>query len=293
MSTVRELLADGYRALVLAEVDTPMLDAAVLLADALATTKERLLASLPDEADAEGARRFQGLIAERQAGRPVSYIRRRKEFWGLDFHVDERVLVPRPDTEALVERALLVARADPRLRRIHDACTGSGCVAIAIASELPGLEVSASDVSESAIEVCRLNCLRLLGREIAITRSDLLAEVAGTFDLVTANPPYLRDEEVDSLAKIGWPEPALALRGGPDGTLPAAALIGQAAARLAPGGWLCLEAAPGQFPRLHALMDHSGFLEIGLDQDLGARDRVIFGRRPGGEAGTGERDAHR
>ncbi len=278
MSTIRALLARGRDALVLAEVDTPMLDAAVLLAHAMGATKERLLASLPDEADDDLARRFDRMLDERRAGRPVSYIRRRKEFWGLEFHVDEAVLVPRPDTETLVERALDIARRDPGIARIHDACTGSGCVAIALATELPGRVVTASDVSTEAARVFELNCAGLLGRQLPFFRSDLLAEVPGPYDLIAANPPYLSDAEADDLAKIGWPEPDLALRGGPDGTAIAARLIGEAAGRLRPGGWLCLEAAPPQFNRLAALMDAAGFIQVEIARDLGGRDRVVSGR---------------
>jgi len=278
VSTVRALLAHGRDALVAAEVDTPMLDATVLLAHAMGFTKERLLAALPDEADEELARRYGEMIGQRAAGRPVSYIRRVKEFWGLEFYVDEEVLVPRPDTECLVERALLLARADESLRRLHDACTGSGCVAIALAAELAGREVTASDVSAGAERVFELNCARLLGRQLPFFRSDLLAETPGPYDLLAANPPYLTDREADELAKIGWPEPELALRGGPDGTAVARRLIGQAAERIRHRGWICLEAAPGQFDHLAALLDQAGFRTVEVVKDLGGRDRVISGR---------------
>jgi release factor glutamine methyltransferase len=276
--TIRGLLASGRDALVAAEVDSPLLDAMVLLAHAMGATKERLLASLPDEADGELARRYGELIGQRSAGRPVSYIRRLKEFWGLEFYVDEAVLVPRPDTETLVERALFLARADESLRRIHDACTGSGCVAIALARELPGRVVTASDVSTAAERVFELNCTRLLGRQLPFFTSDLLAETPGPYDLITANPPYLADGEVDDLAAIGWPEPDLALRGGPDGTAVAARLVREAPERLRPRGWLCLEAAPPQFNHLAALLDQSGFRTVEIQQDLAGRNRVISGR---------------
>ena len=278
MTTIRELLARGRDTLVAAEVDTPMLDATVLLAHAMGATKEQLIAALPEEADKELAQRYGELIGQRSAGRPVSYIRRMKEFWGLEFHVDEAVLVPRPDTETLVDRALFLARADESLHRIHDACTGSGCVAIALAAELPGRVVTASDVSAAAERVFELNCARLLGRQLPFFLSDLLAVTPGPYDLVTANPPYLTDRETDDLAKIGWPEPDLALRGGPDGTAVAARLIREAAGRLRPRGWVCLEAAPPQFNRLAALLDSAGFRTVEIQQDLGGRNRVISGR---------------
>ncbi len=141
-----------------------------------------------------------------------------KEFYGLDFYVDERVLVPRPDTEVLVEKVLQVIHADPRLRRVHDACTGSGCIGIAVKRTEPHLEVSASDISAAALEVAAVNAGRLLGGSdsaagaLRVFRSDLLESVPGSFDLIASNPPYLRDDEVADLRKLGWREPELALR---------------------------------------------------------------------------------
>jgi release factor glutamine methyltransferase len=276
--TVRTLLSQGYDRLFLAEVDTPLLDALLLLAFALHTTKEKVLASLPDPVSPEAESCFHELIDRRSAGTPVSYIRRIKEFWGLEFYVDERVLVPRPDTEALVEKALEVLRADPRLRRVHDACAGSGCIGIALQSAVPRLSVSASDLSAEAGEVLRLNAEKLLGRRMEFFVSDLLEEVPGSFDLITANPPYLSDAEVDDMRKLSWPEPEMALRGGKDGTTIAERLIRAAPGRLAANGWLLLEAAPPQFIKLFALMDQAGFKSIDVMQDMGGRNRVIAGR---------------
>ena len=155
--------------------------------------------------------RFLGLVDRRSAGVPVSYIRKVKEFWGLEFYVDERVLVPRPDTEALVEKALDVVRADPRLYRVHDACAGSGCIGIALKSTVPRLSVSASDISAEAGEVLSFNAEKLLGARMEFFVSDLLESVPGPFDVITANPPYLSDNEVEGMRKLGWPEPEMAL----------------------------------------------------------------------------------
>jgi len=276
--TARSLLAQGYDTLFFAEMDTPLLDAMVLLAHALDITKERLLASLPDPVSDEAAERYRAFVDRRCAGTPVSYIRRVKEFYGLDFYVDERVLVPRPDTEVLVEKVLQVVAADPRLRRVHDACTGSGCVAVALKRTAPGLEVSVSDISAPALEVAVMNAGRLLGGGIPSFHSDILADVPGTFDVIASNPPYLRDDEVAAMRKLGLPEPELALRGGTDGTELARRLIRDAPSRLVPGGWLILEADPKQFNKLFAFMDQAGFHSIDVEKDLAGHDRVIAGR---------------
>jgi release factor glutamine methyltransferase len=188
------------------------------------------------------------------------------------------VLVPRPDTEVLVEKILQVARADPRLRHVHDACTGSGCIGIAVKHAAPGLEVSASDISTAALEVAAVNAGRLLGGRLPSFHSDLLDSVPGTFDLIASNPPYLRDDEVADLRKLGWREPELALAGGRDGTALAGRLIRAAPPRLNPGGWLVLEAAPRQINKLFALMDQAGFHTIDVEKDLAGSSRVIAGR---------------
>jgi release factor glutamine methyltransferase len=276
--TVRTLLRQGYDKLFLAEVDTPLLDTLLLLAFALESTKEKVLASLPEEVSPDVEKNFLSLLDRRSSGTPVSYIRKVKEFWGLEFYVDERVLVPRPDTEALVEKALDVVRADPRLRRVHDACAGSGCVGISLQRTLPRLEVSASDLSAEAGEVLGLNAEKLLGRRMDFFVSDLLDSVPGSFDMITANPPYLRDDEVEDMRKISWPEPEIALRGGRDGTALAERLIRAAPQRLAANGWLVLEAAPHQFNKLFAFMDQAGFHSIDVEQDMAGRNRVIAGR---------------
>jgi len=278
MITVQSALQRGQAALFYAEVDTPLLDALVLLGEAMGVSKEYLLAR-PEEAVEEDCwRRYQDYLQRRCSGTPVSYIRRKKEFFSLEFYVDERVLVPRPDTEVLVEEALRILERHPECRRVHDACTGSGCVAIAIQHARPDLEVSASDLSPGAEEVFRLNCRRLLGRELAFTRSDLLSAVRGPFDLITANPPYLKDREVDNMKKIGWPEPEEALRGGPDGIQPASRLLRQAPARLTPGGYLALEADPAQMAVLRQRLSLASFRDIRQVQDLAGRPRVIVAR---------------
>jgi release factor glutamine methyltransferase len=275
--TLRELLTKGYRTLFLAEVDTPFLDAVVLLAFVMGTTKEKLLSSLPDAAGASVEHRYRETLDKRCAGAPVSYIRRAKEFYGLEFYVDERVLVPRPDTETVVERVLSLTRSDPRIKDVHDACTGSGCIAIALKRTDPELRVSASDISAQASEVFAMNAERLLGGGIPFYPSDLLEGVPGIFDVISANPPYLSDDEVRGMSRLGWPEPEISLRGGRNGTETAARLIKGAPRKLRPGGWLVLEAAPEQQLRLYALMDQAGFRNLAVDRDLSGKARVIWG----------------
>jgi release factor glutamine methyltransferase len=278
--TVGGALNRGKERLFYAEVDTPMLDATLLLSEALETSKERLLASLPDPLDPEHWQHYSELLDLRCAGQPVSYIRRRKEFFSLEYYVDRRVLVPRPDTEVLVEEALRLLEADPLIQRVHDACTGSGCVAIAVKHSFPTVRVSGSDISRGALQVAALNARRLLPESrIRLYRSDLLARVPGRYDLITANPPYLTDGEVENMGKIGWPEPALALKGGIDGTDLLRRLIRQAHRKLRARGYLLLEASPAQMSRLQRELADQGYGEIAVIPDLAGRDRAIRARR--------------
>jgi release factor glutamine methyltransferase len=274
--TIKEALKEGHNILFYAEVDTPVLDAIVLLSEALEISKEELFASLPEDIDDAGYLKYRELLDMRCSGLPVSYIRRRKEFYGLDFYVDQRVLVPRPETEMLVEEVVQVASRNPAVLRVHDACTGSGCIAITLKRLLPHLEISASDISPDAEEVFTLNRERILGEDLPFHRSDLLADVPGTFDIIVANPPYLRDAEVLNMKKIGWPEPGLALKGGEDGTDLAGRLIRQAQEKLRQGGRLIMEADGDQMTKLFALMDSCGYRYITVRRDMAQRERMIM-----------------
>lgn len=277
--TVRSALQEGHTTLFYAEVDTPVLDSTVLLAEAMGVTKERLFSSLPEEIDPERYRLFRRYVDQRCSGIPVSYIRRKKEFFGLEYYVDRRVLVPRPETELLVEEVIDLAAAHGNLKDMHDACTGSGCVSIAVKKHLPHMVVSASDVSREAQAVFRINCRRILGYQLPFWISDLFTEIAGRFDLITANPPYLTAVEVDNMKRIGWPEPESALRGGTDGMAVVHRVVSESKDRLRPGGYLLVEAAESQIPGLAALMRRSGYWDVSVRRDLAGRDRVVRGKR--------------
>jgi len=293
--TVRDALREGQAAL--AGSETPFLDASLLLADALSKDRSELLASGPDELDSGAAEAFRCRLAERARGVPVAYILGRKEFWGRAFRVDRRVLVPRPDTETLVEAALRIGDAlargasaalalgDAASLRVHDACTGSGCVAISIAAERPKWRVSASDVSAEALDVARANAEALLdperpGGPVELSRGDLLSSVRGEFDLIVSNPPYVESAEASRLLGLGWSEPRAALDGGPDGLDVIRRLVAQAAAALAPGGTLLVEADPSQARSLADLFRASRLEDIESLPDLAGRPRATAGRKP-------------
>ncbi|MCU1283954.1 MAG: [protein release factor]-glutamine N5-methyltransferase [Acidobacteriales bacterium] len=193
---------------------------------------------------AEEERQFAAVVRERLTGKPLQYITGRQEFWGLEFVVSPAVLIPRPETEHLVESALEIVRAERLARpRIIDVGTGSGCVIVALASELRDAELQATDISAAALEVARENAKRLgFGERVRFHECDLLAGVDGEFDVVVSNPPYVGLCERDKVQReVREHEPETAVFAGEQGLDIYRRLIPQAWERLKPGGWLLME----------------------------------------------------
>jgi release factor glutamine methyltransferase len=232
------------------------------------------------------------LVRRRQGGESVAYITGKKEFFGLDLEVDARVLVPRPDTETLVDEALarLAAVGDapgglgdpPRAVRLADVGTGSGAVAIAIAKTgaktLPTLEVVASDLSPGALTLARQNAERH-GVAITFVEGDLDAPLGplAPFDVIAANLPYIASADIAGLAAEVRSEPLLALDGGADGLVLVRRLVAAAPGLLRAGGAIALEIGAGQAPATAALLTTAGFTDVRQRRDLGAIERVVSG----------------
>jgi release factor glutamine methyltransferase len=278
--TVSDALKEGTGFLMRAETDTPFLDASLLLAQVLKLSREKLFAAYPEAIDETDYRCFRELLDRRAQGIPVSYIRNRKEFYGLAYFVDERVLVPRPDTETLIEEASALLEADGELKRVLDLGTGSGCIAITLKHLHPRIEMTGSDISSPTGEVFQVNAKAILSHPLPFILSDLFDKIDGIFDFVVSNPPYIEGEKVKAMMKTGWPEPQNSLAGGPDGTDLLVKIIAAAPQHLAKGGFLLLEAAPEQMKKLRVKMEECGYINISIRKDLAGRDRVIRGRRP-------------
>jgi release factor glutamine methyltransferase len=257
---------------------TARLDAELLLAHALEIGRARLLAEHRQPLDHAAHERFSQSVARRAALEPVAYLIGAREFYGLDLYVDSRVLVPRPETELLVELALAHARAQAASAaalRIADICTGSGCIALALAAQLPAAQISATDLSADALDVARINCERhrLEGR-VALLQGDLCAPLVGQFHLLVSNPPYTILSAID--AGVRQHEPHLALDGGPDGLSLYRRLLACAPAHLAPGGALLLEIGADQGAAVSALAQHSfPHAKIMVHRDLAGHERVV------------------
>jgi release factor glutamine methyltransferase len=264
---VHEALASAVTALQAAGVDTPRLDAEVLLAHALGTDRTRLWLDRDAPVDGEAARRFRDLVARRTRERvPVAYFTGTKGFRRLDLQVDERVLVPRPDTEVLVEWAV---EALPPGARVVDVGTGSGAIALALKDERPDLDVAGTDLSADALAVARANGERL-GLRVHWVQGDLLL---GDADAVVSNPPYV--EAGARLAPELGHEPRGALFGGEDGLDVVRRLVARAAA--SPARHLALEVGAGQAPAVRVLLhDWAG---TDVRRDLAGIERVVVAWR--------------
>jgi release factor glutamine methyltransferase len=269
----REAVDSAAVAIGAAGSDTPRLDAELLLAHALGVDRAQLVMHGECPVEGPAVRAFQDLVRRRSAGHePVAYLLGRRGFRRLDLEVDRRVLIPRPETETLVEVGLDL----PAGARVVDVGTGSGAVALALKDERPDLLVLATDVSADALDVARANAARL-GLDVEFRRADLLDGVDGDVDAILANPPYVADADRASLQReITDHEPALAVFGGDDGLAVTRRLVAQAASSRA--SVLALETGLGQAAELGALVAAAGFA-VTMRPDLAGIDRVVVGRR--------------
>jgi len=266
-----------------AGLESPGLDARLLLAEASGRTPERLLVGPDELLRADEARRLDGLAARRLAGEPVARILGRREFWSLDFELSPETLVPRPETETLVETALarLAGRRSERLR-IADLGTGSGCILVALLSELPAAIGIGVDRCEAALRTARRNADRHgLESRALFAACDWASALAHGFDLIVSNPPYISSREIGRLPReVARHDPHLALDGGEDGLGAYRRLLPRAAALLAPGGLLLLEVGEGQAAAVSGLLAGEGLAALPPAPDLSGVQRVVGGSQP-------------
>ncbi|WP_048441240.1 peptide chain release factor N(5)-glutamine methyltransferase [Caenimonas sp. SL110] len=253
------------------------LDAQLLLLHVLGKAQSDrgwLLAHDRDEPDADAQARYAQLCARRVAGEPLAYIVGRKEFFGLDLLVDARVLVPRPDTEVLVEWALdLLPQQLPC--KVVDLGTGSGAIALALKHQRPLALVDAVDSSAGALEVAQVNARRL-GLQVTFQLGSWLRASTSRYDLIVSNPPYIRADDSHLAALVA--EPLSALASGTDGLDDLRQIIGQAPSHLTGGGWLLLEHGWDQAPAVRDLLATAGFTEVATRRDLAGHERCSGGR---------------
>jgi release factor glutamine methyltransferase len=255
-------------------------EAGILLAHALGRPRSWLFAHADDPVDAAGAAAFAALVERRAAGDPVAYLVGRRGFWTLDLEVTPATLIPRPETELLVELALARLPRDGA-PRVADLGTGSGAIALAIARECAHAQVLATDASEAALAVARRNAETNGIRNLAFARSDWFAALAEQrFDLVVSNPPYIAADDPHLAQGDLRYEPASALASGSVGLDDIRRIVAGAQEHLTQGGWLLFEHGWDQGSAVRGLLEAAGYGEVFTAQDLERRDRVSGGRSP-------------
>ena len=282
---IRDALKRGCEVLEGAGSESPRLDAQVLLLAVLREERTVLVSHPEWELASQEEQLYNQYISERALGKPVSYITGMKEFMGLEFAVNEAVLIPRPETELLVEEAVRVLNG--KAMRVLDLCTGSGAIAVSIRHFVPQAEVTATDLSEEALKVAWENAERLTAGGIRFLQGDLFEAFSnlqspgsGLFNLIVSNPPYIPAKVIDGLMPdVKDFEPRLALDGGTDGLDIYRRLIPQAAEHLAPGGVLLLEIGFDQGETVPDLCRQAGLGNIAVLKDLAGLDRVVRAER--------------
>lgn len=283
MSTIRARVAAARDRLERAGVprDEAALDARLLAEFVLGWTTEQYFADAGAAAPRGFDAAFDALVARRAAREPFAYIVGHQEFWGLSFDVTPAVLIPRPETEFIVEAVLKRVPPDAKQVTVADVGTGSGCLAVAIARERPAAALVATDISEAALDVARRNAARLgVAERIRFVRCDLLRGVDGPFDLVVSNPPYVPERDRADLQAEVRLEPESALYAGDDGLDVMRRLVPEAVPRLADGGLLMFEFGFGQDEAVARLISSTpGLRMIELHRDLQDIPRIAIARR--------------
>lgn len=280
MKTISSALDDTRRRLA-GLTDTASLDAQVLLAHVTGKDRSWVLAHPEHPLDTEETLRLADALAQLSAGVPLPYVLGEWEFFGLPFMVTPKVLIPRPETELLVEMALAWMQANPGKDRVTEVGTGSGCIAVSLTVHRPSLHMTATDLSPDALVVARhnANINRVAGR-IDFRKANLLSGITGPFDLICANLPYIPTEKLHQLP-IYLREPTLALDGGEDGLKIIDKLLAQAAEKLAPGGLILLEIESGHPQEAKArAQQHFPQAAVTVHQDLAGHARIVSIQAP-------------
>ena len=277
MTSLETLLKEGTKVLEQHKIQEARLDAWLLLEYVTGMNRAFYFAHSADGMDEEKADRYRELIRKRAAHVPLQHILGYQDFMGLRFHVNEHVLIPRQDTEILVEEAMRYLHDG---MRILDLCTGSGCILLSLLHYSNDCEGTGVDISKEALQVAALNA-ELLGIKADFLKSDLYEKVTGKFDLLVSNPPYIERKAIPTLMEeVREYDPYIALDGGEDGLDFYRRIIGGAQDYLKRGGQILMEIGSGQAKAVSELLREAGFKEIDVCRDFAGLDRVVSGRLP-------------
>lgn len=271
----REAFETGKGTLAAAGIEEAELDARLLLEEICGTDRNTLLVHGDRNVTEEELAQYKEMLEKRSAHIPLQQIIGRQSFMGLEFYVDENVLIPRQDTELLVEEALQELHDG---MRILDMCTGSGCILLSLLKYSNDCEGIGADISEEALKVAERNRVQLGLKNAAFIRSDLFEAVEGKFDLLVSNPPYICSDVIDTLMpEVREHEPRQALDGSADGLHFYRRILAECRTYLKPGGILLFEIGYDQGEAVKRLMEENGFLEVEVKKDYGGLDRVVLG----------------
>ena len=281
---LKQAIDAAYQLFLETDVPSPRLNAELLMMFVLGRERAYLFAHPERELNCEEQAQYDEVIRERARGCPTQYITGHQEFWGLDLLVSPAVLIPRPETEHVIETVLGLVNEyhhdGPSRLKLLDVGTGSGCIALALASELPHVEIHACDISDEALEMARINAARLgLGGKVLFRKSDLLSVYAGErFDFVISNPPYVGEADADKVQKqVREFEPKIAVFSGQEGLEVYRKLAPQAHEHLREGGWFVTEIGFSEEARVRALL--TAWADVEITADLQGIPRVIAARK--------------
>ena len=274
---IKEALEYGINLLKENKQENPILKAKILLANILNKDKNYLLINEKELLDENVVKKYIEDLRKICSGIPLQYITKSQEFFGLNFYVDENVLIPQPDTEILVEEVIKICKDKNKKLKILDLCTGSGSIGISIEKNIDNCEVTLSDISSKALDVAKKNCSNLGKEEIKIIESDLFNNIKETFDIIVSNPPYIKKDVIKTLSKEVQNEPHLALDGGEDGLEIYKKIIKEAYKFLNKDGYLCLEIGYDQKEDVIKLLEkENNYKDIYSKKDLSGNDRIII-----------------
>lgn len=275
---IDEALFMGIRELNNYNIEESNLKAKLLISNALNVTKEYILIHGNEEFPVDKLNEYLEKIERVAKGEPIQYVMNLQEFFGLNFYVDENVLIPQPDTEILIEEVIKIIRKENRDLKILDLCTGSGAIGVCLAKE-NNTSVTASDISAKALEVAKRNCT-MNNVKMNLVQSDLFEKITdGEFDIIVSNPPYIETKVIDTLSREVKAEPRIALDGGEDGLDFYKKIAKDSNRFLSTNGYLIVEIGYNQKDSVIKIFEKNGYTNIYAIKDLGKNDRVIVANK--------------
>jgi release factor glutamine methyltransferase len=274
---IRKLLEQATQKLSASHPDSARVDAEILLCHALEVHRSFIYANPELVVHAQRRQDFLNLVRERTQGTPIAYLTGKRSFWSLELMVNANVLIPRPETELLVETALSLIPAGT-VQRVVDLGTGSGAIALSLAKERPAWEVHATDLSDLALEIAKENARRNGLEQVQFHMGSWTEPLAGKFDLIVSNPPYVAQEDAHLQQGDCRFEPSMALTPGGDGLSAFSQIATESRALLSNGGWLLFEHGWDQGPAVRAILNSAGYEEVRTIRDLAGIERVCCGR---------------